>query len=304
MTTRTLGILIFALSTITLAVSGYAMAQRLADREVQIVYFTQPVPAALFEFRGGTTEVIIAEGRAELPAEGLDLSPVESLEHDRRIIIRYRGVDLSFPIVGRFDDRLEGSLRYDDWFRILPMVTGASTSIEAKEITQRNENRMVVAARYPAADFDEGSWGLVRRSEWLYRIAELIPPGMQVNEEHIAESRGQILRNEQGVPVMVLYEKVYEELDALHTPGKYTPKRHPEWIPTPERRDRDLWLHYTMQQVTPSQFFRAKDRTMDAAFSSMGWTWPAAGVSILGILVGAGMWASSRVKPTTLKGAP
>ena len=225
-----------------LAFASFTMAQRLADRDIELVYFHDPIMNHEFTFQG----------------EPALLERTESAEGPL-LRLTYRGATADFPIATE-DLRLPGLLGYEDWFRIQPMYTGIRT---AEEILAQYEAgtatpRMIVIGRSTPEGYDPETWGMVRRRDWVYRIAELHPaPAAQ--------------------PITFV-EKTFRELDALHSPGPHTPE---ELIPTPEERDRDLWMHYAMRSVTPTQFLRAKDRSMDSALAAMGWTWPTAGVSVL-----------------------
>ncbi len=250
-------------SVLGLATSAWFMKSRLAQREIEMVYFNDPVGETEFYFEDHLVTI-----------ERVDVEPASNaFGVGRALRLTYRDGVADFPIVAEDKEILPGLLGVDDWFKVLPMVTGAQSAEDAaaKLDSGQIRPRMVIAARYPAEGYDTESWGRVRRGEWVYRLAELKPYG----DEPIA-----------------LVTKTYRELDALHTPGKHTPE---EMIPTPEERSRDLWQHYVMQQVTPSQFFRAKDRNLDSALAAMGWTWPAAGISGLGIMISVAMLGMARV---------
>ncbi len=255
--------LILIASALGLLTSGWFMMQRLSSREIDLVYFNDPVGDTAFNFEGHSVSI-------ERTAISPDSNPFGA---ERALRVSYRDTVVEFPIVSSDKEVLPGLLGVDDWFKVLPMVTGAASAQDAAAKLESGElkPRMIVAARYPAEGFDSESWGLVRRSEWGYWLAELHP---------------------ESDPAITVVKKSYRELDALHTPSKYTPE---EMIPTPEQRKRDLWQHYAMQQVTPSQFFRAKDKNLDSALSAMGWTRPAAGVSGLGIMVSLAMLGMARV---------
>ena len=255
--------ILLTISVLGLLASGWFMMGKLSSREIDLVYFNDPVGETefIFEDRAVTIE------RTPISADS------NAFGAERALRVTYRDTIVDFPIVTTDNELLPGLVGVKDWFRVLPMVTGARSAEDAAARLQSGElkPRMIIAARYPAEGFDTESWGLVRRSEWGYWLAELHP---------------------ETDPAITGGKKSYRELDALHTPSKYTPE---EMIPTPEQRSRDLWQHYAMQQITPSQFFRAKDKNLDSALSAMGWTWPAAGVSGLGIMVSLAMLGMARV---------
>lgn len=259
--TRHIGWFVLALGVAGLTWSAWSMAQRLTGRPMSPVFFASPIVDEKFGYLEQPIEVA-HRSAADADAEASWWSKGMSV-----LRISYRGAHVDFPIIDPSPDRLPGLLDHEQWFKMLPMVTGERTSSDVAEKLARGEirSRLVAVARYPAPGFDEESTGLVRRSEWLYRLAEF---------------------HAEAEPPITVVEKTYEELDALHTPGKWTAIRHPEWVKEGAEREHDLWMHYAMQQVTPAPFLRAKDRTLDAALQAMGWTWPVAGVCVLVFVTG------------------
>ncbi|MCA9293942.1 MAG: hypothetical protein KDA20_09020 [Phycisphaerales bacterium] len=261
--TRRIGWVVLLLGIVGLAWSSWSMANRLKGRPISPVFFASNIVEEKFNYLDKPIEI------DRLAAPELDADPLRDwwAKGLDALRISYRGAHVDFPIVGDQPDRLPGLLDYETWFKIMPMVTGERTPIDVAEKLARGEihSRLVAVARYPAPGFEPGTTGLVRRSEWLYCLAEFHPD---------------------ADPPITVVEKTYEELDALHTPGKWTAIRHPEWVKQGADRERDLWMHYAMQQVTPAPFLRAKDRTLDAALHAMGWTWPAAGVCVLVLVTG------------------
>jgi uncharacterized integral membrane protein len=262
---RSLGLIILVASLVGLTVAAVTMAQRLSARDVENVYFHKPVGFERFEYADGWVSV------SHVPS---DESPEGALR------VAYKGEHVDFPIRGgRFDERLEAGRQYDDWFKVLPMVTGVRSAQEATQLVESGEitPRLIVAARYPAPELKDGSWNLVQRRNWVYQFAEIHPDGSGASP---------------GGNFTVASE-TYRALDALHTPGPHTPI---DLIPSPEERAQNLWMHFAMQQVTPPRFFRAKDRNLDSALEAMTWTWPLAGVSALGVIVGGLVTASAGLK--------
>lgn len=285
----TLGILAIIMSGVVMGVGVFGMKDRLEGRDLQMVYFQSPIYLTEFNFKG---ESVSAEVLS--PADRVGAAPPTAVSSDTPLdaaigadtwVLRYtfRGETVEFPILDPADARLFPVATDDDrlglledWFKVLPMVTGARTAIEAAEGVASGDipGRLIIAARYESPEL-RPQWAEVQRQNWIYRIAEF----------NAAEDTAP------GEPAIALVEKTYRELDVLHTPGTRTPE---ELIPTPEERERDLWQHYAMQEVTPAPFFRAKDRNLDAALEAMGWTWPVSlgggfGIVISIILIGLGL---------------
>ncbi len=263
----------------SLAVGAYAtwsMAVRLDARELPLVYFRDAVNSEEFRWRGADVSVsfvsdpavLVGELEGELvrSGDGTDVSEGDGFA----LRVDFRGETVLFPFrdplrEGIFPDSPEGQRLevINDWFKILPFVTGASSVAEVNEGLRSGEleTRLVVAARYEPPGL-RTTWAAVQRQNWLYRMAELDPEGDE--------------------PIVVT-TATYQELDALGTPGR---RVDVESLPSEEERAERLWQHFVMQQVTPAKFFRAKDRNLDAALEAMGWTWSAALASGFGLVTG------------------
>ena len=267
----TVSLLAMGLSAVALVASVWSMSTRLAEREVQNVLFGEPILDASFTY-------LYEPGSDGEDVEITYLKADEAGAETPVLRIGYRGLTTDYPVFKpptEITEQLPGLLAFRDWFKVVPMVTGAASAEEA-ELAIRDgvaSPRMIIVARYLPEGFEDGSWGTVRRQEWVYRFAELHAPPEE--------------------PAITVEEKTYRQLDALHTPGI---RAKDEDIPTEAERERDLWMHFAMQQVTPPQFMRAKDRKLDEALEAMGWTWPVAGVSIM-TLVASGLLLAMASKP-------
>jgi len=265
-------------SGIALAISTWAMKDRLTQRDNPMVYFQDPIPYEAFDFRGEPVTLTLVNDPEDIPAAG---NPDQRLETDpaqddtMALRLDFRGESIFFPLRDPMDQQNfpgatpnERLALIGGWFKVLQFVDGVSSVDEIRQGLADGsvKTRLAVAARYQPPEL-EPTWAAVQRQNWLYRIAELKP--------------------EADDPIE-LQQRTYRELDAIGTPGRRT---EADLIPNPDQRAEQLWLHYTMQQVTPPRFFRAKDRDLDLALDAMGWTWPAAlaaGFGIVGsvILIG------------------
>lgn len=255
---RLIGLLLTLASTIGLIASIPAMADRLSHRDLGVVWFNEPITDPEFRFHGEQVRILTLAGD-EAGAQG-------------RLEIHWRDETRSFEIEEgmRDDPRLPGLLRHDDWLRVLVMAQGARSEQEltAGLADGTIHARLIVVMRLPAAGFDPGSWGSVRRKEWRYRFVELLP--REVSPDRAFD----------------LMESTYAELDPLGDP-KYLKQ---------SGRAHEAWKYAAMQQVTPATLIRSKSRPIDDAMQAMGWTWTVAGLSVMGLVVGVVMMAISRVK--------
>lgn len=255
--TKLIAIILIGASIAGLAVAVPVMTKRLSGREIPLIWFDKPIGNEEFEFQGQHVAIRTVDPPAGAPPETLP-----TLE------IRFRGRVQSFAIEpGQQEDpRLPGLLRHDDWLRALVMAEGARSEEELAQglLAGRIKARLIIAMRRPDPEFNAETWGQVRRRDWRYRFVELLP----------AAPEAECIR---------VYEGTYGELDKL---GNAADRRA-------AGREGDVWMFYAMQHVTPPTLFRSKNRPIDEAMSAMGWTWPAAGASIIGLVIGLGLLATS-----------
>jgi hypothetical protein len=275
---RWFGPTLLAASIVGLGVSSWAMANRLADRPAlksrPHYWFNTRIDAEKFDFLGVPCEVTLD------PAPGTPNGPDAHGKFPEGVkpalVVSWRGQTIRFDFGGRYDPRLPGMLKHEEWFRLLPMLASDGGSNEKLLEAMRNHEikpRLIAAARYPAEGYDEGSWGLVRRREWRYRFAEFLPEGPP----------------EQSIKT---WDTTYKSIERVVAPGPYD---KPVEGLTEEQRREILWQYDAMIQVTPTTLFRAKDKVVTEGMSAMSWTWPAAGLSVMGIVIGAMLTSSAGV---------
>ncbi len=269
---------LIGLSVVGLAVSSFSMARRLSDRpelrHKPHFWFNTRIDAEVFDFLGERCEVTI-----DPPAETADAAGRFPASVTPALVVKWRGQEVRFDFGGRYDPRLPGMLKHEDWFKLLPMVESDGGSNEKIVQAMRDGTlrpRLIAAARYPAAGFDEGSWGLVRRREWRYRFAEFFVDGPPESS-------------------IKTWDTTYKEIERVAAPGPYD--KPVEGLTEEQRRER-LWQYDAMIQVTPPQLFRAKDKVVQEGMSAMSWTWPAAGASVMGLVIGAMLTAAGGVSRT------
>lgn len=254
-------------SIAALGVSSWGMYTRLADRpdlkHRPHFWFNSRIDVPSFEFLGVPCEVRVDPDESLADAAGKFPAGVAPA-----LVVSWRGQEARFDFGGRYDPRLPGMLRHEEWFKLLPMVASdKGSNAKLNEAMNRGEikPRLIAAARYPAEGFDEGSWGLVRRREWRYKFAEFLVDGPA--EESVRR-----------------WDTTYREIERVAAPGPHD--KPAEGLTEAERYDR-LWQYDAMIQVTPSTLFRAKDKVVQEGMSAMSWTWPLAGVSVMGIVIGS-----------------
>ncbi len=203
---------------------------------------------------------------------------IATLEDPERLEIRWRGEVLTQSLEGvKVDPRLPDLMQHEDWLRVMLMAEGAQSTDELAAGFESGEiePRLIAAMRLPAEGYEPESWGLVRRRDWRYRFIELLPPGEQGTTGGAFEE----------------FTGSYRELDQLADPA------HRAEV----GREGDLWMYHAMLQVTPPTLYRAKNKPIESAMQAMSWTWPVAGASILGFVLGCMFVGMSRVSGPVLE---
>ncbi|MEM9083407.1 MAG: hypothetical protein AAGB34_07415 [Planctomycetota bacterium] len=294
------GVGVLLISLLGIAVSVPQMATKLSDRNVSrvITWFGKPIRADSFSYRG---ESFLLRAVREPTKEDLEAVNDElerrDLARSGYLEITFRGQIARFPLSPEDDERLPNEIAHDRWFRLMPMamVKGLNSQRDLQERFDSGEvmPHVIAVARYPAEGFHPESWGLVRRKDWPYLFAEFRHGGPA--EESVAVSR-----------------LTYGELDSLYAPGPYADAvvfsedekqaaiaagadAEDLLVVDEEEYKAGRWRLGAMHQVTPATLIRAKSKTVDDGIRSMGWTWPIASLSVMGVLVGVGLIGASRV---------
>ncbi len=261
-TTGKVGVTLLLVGAVALAVSLVQLTENLRNRNVTTMRLFGDIDAHEFSYLGHEGSVY------RVPAWD-DPDPDPELAANPVLRLTWRGQTLDFPM-GETDSALRDEIglgleQYRQWFAVMILIDGAESREDFEERWRSGdiEPRLVAAARYFAPGV-EGAWQMVRRTEWEYIVAELKFDGP--DEEAID-----------------WHAKSYRELDAIYLPSIYTPE---EMIPTPEERERDLWQYFAMIEVTPTAQYRGRNKTIEPVIREMGLAWPAAGTSVLAMVVG------------------
>lgn len=272
---RVIGWSLLALSVLALAAALAAMAIRLIQHQPHetrpTVWFQEPITSM-------QTYIVRREphGQSSLPLR------FEVLEHhaadpqDDVLRLHWRGQTYDLPTLGRDDPRLPGLLRFNDWLRVVQMVQAvdlSQTELQQAVYAGKLQPRLLVAARYPAAGFNPGSWGLVRRQDWPYRFIELKKQGPAADSIEVTQ-------------------RTYRQLEDTFFPG---PHSDPVQI-SQAARQATYWQHEAMLLVTPATLYRARNKQVQASMRPLGWTWPVAGVAVMGIMLGATLIGVARLE--------
>lgn len=171
------------------------------------------------------------------------------------------------PVGGAVVEELPDLRRYSSWFALLRTAPGA-TEEEAKAAEREGRSTLLAVVRTPPPGFDPKTWGAARYKDWRYIFLTLTPDGA-------------IERSE------ATYRQLAAEPRSMHfaaamqvTPGLFTPG---------------------MRSASPLTYPNYKPVRDD--LRAMGWTWPAAGVSVLTLIAGGLLLASAGVRRPEGRGA-
>ncbi|GAB4517324.1 MAG: hypothetical protein Tsb0013_21600 [Phycisphaerales bacterium] len=257
-----LGLAITLVGVVGICVSIPWLVAKLRERNVTTMRLVAQFEAPAFEIAGEEFRVErvppLEEGEVER----------ENGDPDAALRVHWRGQTHDFALGPNNKPYEPGLKAYGLWFGVLLLADGAATEEEFERMWTEGgavEPYFVAAARYPAEGYDPETWGKVRRQEWMYEFVRFRFDGDPEDAIEVAR-------------------KPYEQVDALYLPGKYTEERY---LPTADERQRDLWQYYASTYVTPPGQFRGRNKVIDPLMRDMGLAWPAAGVSILTIVVGS-----------------
>lgn len=318
---RRVGLLLTIGSLVVIAFTMAEMFRRLAERDVPMVWFGEPALGEEFEYLGRRVEVS-ATGEKRAATDRSAAAPTQ-------VTVSWRGGQAEFSIPVPIDDRLPGLLRYGDWFKIMPMallphsgpgvVDGLLRGIQEGEV----QPRLIIAVRQLPPGFDPETWGAVRRKAWSYIFFELFPEGPEADAirrtdrtydelQDMAELFFGTLDAEHGSVLKGGPERFAREAIAIRDQFGERPGDEALWIaaervladsasgaqasikPLREELRSRFWQYQAMLMVTP-KLHQPRTKVVDYGISSMGWTWPVAGVSVLVLTLGIWMLMTSRV---------
>jgi len=184
--------------------------------------------------------------------------------------LRYGESRARLPVLGRDLPDLGPIERHQDWMRVLLLAGDRGEDADPVDLLARGGlgSRLIVVARGPAPGLDAETWGEAHYKDWVYTIITFGESG-DLQEEHLT------YRDLAAEQHSWQFAAAMNVTPSLHTPAQRSssPISYPNFKP------------------------------VRSAFSSMGWTWPAAGVTALGVLVsllvlGATFVSRDRPAPT------
>lgn len=195
--------------------------------------------------------------------------PVSLTDVDDRgvptLVVRYgdRELRLRVTIPTRHEALKDiGLAAHRDWFRVLRFVETsgiASEEVEARVARGELTDRLVLVTRTPRQGVDPETWGQVWKRDWVFDFYELKPDGTI-------------------------------ESQRLRFPATKRDKPYAEG----ELRERTWQYEAALLTMPPSG--QPKGKYRNEAVRAMGWTWPAAAFSSMGLVISLVIWSTARVR--------
>ncbi len=181
------------------------------------------------------------------------------------LVVRYgdRELRLRVTIPTRHEAlKAIGLAAHRDWFRIFRFVeTSGIASEEVEALVARGEltDRLVLVTRTPRQGVDPETWGQVWKRDWVFDFFELKPDGTI-------------------------------ETQRLRFPSTKSDQPYAE----DELKERTWQYEAALLSMPPSG--QPKGKYRNDAVRAMGWTWPAAAFSSLGLVASVVVWSLSRAR--------
>ncbi len=260
-------IVLIVSSLVALGVSlpSMALSIREHNRTAQFDRFAfQRIQDDAFEYMGEPVRVRVAAGEGESGAGVIE--------------VVWRGETAKIALSGKDEDRLPGLLRFESWLRVYQVRTlpaGVDPSAAVLSPATPDDTRMVFVARHPSPG---GDAKYVDRKAWTYELLEL--------------RRLDATREPEPLPKPAPTTRGTSPEATFDVTGAFT-----RWtfnfaaLPSYER----TWQYQAALDVTPSLAY-PKNKFRGDGMSSVGWTWPLAGLGMLGLLAGVIRLASCFVE--------
>lgn len=271
-TTRILGaaILTASLGAFLLTLPPMVRLLRAHNSAADVALFKiEPVMDPALQYHGDTMRIEESDGAA-----------------GRALTISWRGERIPIRLDGFVDDRLPGLVKYDKYVRVLSIAV-AGREDETEEALALRPWRLFIAARHPPPGEDPETWGAVDRKKWRYEIIELLPEGASAPAP--LPELSTTLTTPYGRPPSTMPESAFEANDA-YARWSFNMAALPDFERTAQ--------YAAAIEVTPP-LHRPKNVFKGTGLEAMEWTWPAAGVSVMGMVVGGLLLASTAVRRPT-----
>lgn len=270
-----MGTAILAVSLAGASVATYFMAQRIRG-------FNEGLPDQ-FLFKAEDARDFVAFGhKVHVEDATIDDGAGRS---SAAIRLDYGSSSVTVPVIAPKVKGYKDLSAYEESFRILSFAPIKAGKADIRPFSDENW-RAVMIARETRPGFDQDTWGEVRVKDWTWLLYELKPDGT------ITPPRTIQFRDRKGRSPSEIYAR-----DELKNAGKEAPPLPEQGGPrltSVEPIDERSWEWQAALFTLPKmQLSRYRYRT--DGVGSMGWTFGASGMSVLGIMLGSGLIMAGKV---------
>ncbi len=255
--TISLGIALTITSVLIFVASVLFMSWRVAEH-----HRSAPPPEYLFKS--------ITRRSFEVWGRPLNLTDV-TVDGEHALHIRYGDRELDLPVHHPKVSGMPELDAYEEWLALT-----AFSPLDKGEVpldlsgAQARDFRLVIVKRNPAPGHDDEMGGLVGRKLWTFDLVEFLPSG------DITQRRVQFPAVEYG------------------TGKKYLPALRADPSAKVEPIAERSWEFQAALLAIP-RLYISTYRYRDTSVQAMGWTLPAAGFSMMGVVCGVAVWQGGRL---------
>lgn len=281
-----MGVAVLGVSLAGASVGTWFMAQR-----VQAFNTTLPEQ---YLFKAESTRSINAFGRA-ITLEDTTVSVGDTGQTQAAIRVTYGDSSVTIPVIAPKVKGFKDLSTYEESFRVLSFAPIKDGKAEIKPFSDDNW-RAIVVARETRPGFDQNTWGEVRIKDWTWVIYEFLPGG------GIAGPRTVQYRDRRGRAPAEVYAR--EELKKAGKPVPPLPENGGPALTNVEPIQERSWewqaALFTLPKMQVSRY-RYRSDAVDGTGNAegMGWTFPLAGISVLGVVLGCGLVMAGRAKSSS-----
>ncbi len=278
-----MGVAVLAVSLVGAGVGTWFMAARVAA-------FNATLPEQ-YLFKAESTREISAFGRP-ITLEDTTVPGADGGQPQAAVRVTYGDSTVTIPVIAPKVKGFKDLSTYEESFRVLSFAPIKEGKAEIKPFSDDNW-RAIVVARETRPGFDQDTWGEVRIKDWTWVIYEFLPGG------GIAGPRTVQYRDRRGHAPAEVYAR-----DELKKAGKPVPPlpeaggpRLTNVEPIQERSWEWQAALFALPKMQVSRYrYRSDAVDGTSLVEGMGWTFPLAGFSVLGVVLGCGLIMAGRAK--------
>jgi len=284
-----MGVAILVVSSLSAATATYFMAGR-------VKAFNQTLPEQ-FLFKTESGRSFSAFGHP-VTFEDTTVADVKTGQSQAAVRVNYAAATVTIPVIAPKIKGFKDLTTYEDSFRVISFAPIKEGKADIKPFKDDNW-RAVIVARETRPGFDQDTWGEVRVKDWTWVIYEMKPDGA------IDGPRTVQYRDRRGNAPAEVYAR--DELKKAGKPVPPLPKDGGPRLTSVEPIEERTWewqaALFTLPKMQISRY-RYRTDAVDGSSTSegMGWTFPMAGFSVMGMVLGCGLIMAGRagVKKDTL----